>query len=173
MATSSRQRAVGGNRKVVRRVRSQEETTLERTTLRTSRLLDFLSARELTAQIGHPPPSWPLVLVKELVTIGLTDAFMDGYGYVVATLPSNTTRDVPTIGLIAHMDTSPDVSGEDVKPQLHENYDGGDIRLPGDGDVVIRTAVPRGIGVPVRADFRLRQERRNSCSISKSSTEPW
>lgn len=77
------------------------------------------------------------VLVKELEEIGLTDAHMDDKGYVFATLPGNSESKVPTIGLIAHMDTSPDVSGKDVKPLLHRNYQGGDIKL-GESGVVIK-----------------------------------
>ncbi len=76
-------------------------------------------------------------LVKELKDIGLKDAFMDEYGYVIATLPSNTDRDVPVIGFIAHVDTSPAVSGKDVNPVVHKNYQGGDIVLSKDKTKVI------------------------------------
>jgi tripeptide aminopeptidase len=80
------------------------------------------------------------ILVDELKVLGLEDAEMDEYGYVMATLPSNLPEreEESTIGLIAHVDTSPDVSGKDVKPIIHENYDGKDIVLPGDKDVVIK-----------------------------------
>ncbi len=76
-------------------------------------------------------------LVKELQEMGLKDAQMDNYGYVTATLEANTDKKVPVIGLIAHLDTSPDVSGENVKPIIHYNYQGGDIILPGDTSIVI------------------------------------
>lgn len=76
-------------------------------------------------------------LVKELKEIGLKDAEMDQYGYVTATLEANSNKKVPTIGLIAHLDTSPDVTGENVKPIIHYNYQGGDITLPGDKSIVI------------------------------------
>jgi tripeptide aminopeptidase len=66
-------------------------------------------------------------LVKELQEIGLKDVAMDQWGYVTATLPANVDHPVPVIGLIAHMDTSPDVSGENVKATIHKNYRGGDI----------------------------------------------
>ena len=81
-------------------------------------------------------------LVEELKEIGLADAGMDEYGYVMATLPSNLPegKDLPTLGLIAHVDTSPDVSGKDVKPIVHENYDGTDLVLPGDPSVIIKVA---------------------------------
>lgn len=78
------------------------------------------------------------VLVNELLEMGLKDAAMDENGYVMATLPSNVDKKVPTIGLICHMDTSPDVTGKDVKPQIHKNYDGSDLVLPGDSSVVIK-----------------------------------
>jgi len=78
------------------------------------------------------------VLVEELKAIGLQDAAMDEHGYVIATLEANVDKRIPTIGLISHMDTSPDVSGKDVKPQIHKGYKGGDIVLPGDRSQVIR-----------------------------------
>ncbi len=79
------------------------------------------------------------LLVEELLAMGLS-AQMDEYGYVTATLPGNTENDVPVIALIAHMDTSPDVSGEHVKAQIHKNYQGGNIELRGDPSVVIAEA---------------------------------
>ena len=86
------------------------------------------------------------VLVDDLKAAGLADAEMDEHGYVMATLPSNIPPGhpafgkVPTIGLLGHVDTYHEVSGTDVKPQVHRNYDGGDIVLPGDPSVVIRAA---------------------------------
>ena len=76
-------------------------------------------------------------LVEELKQIGLKDAAMDEYGYVVATLLSNTTKNVSTIGFISHVDTSPAVSGANVNPVIHKNYQGGDIVLPKDPTKVI------------------------------------
>lgn len=75
-------------------------------------------------------------LAKELQEMGLADAAMDEYGYVMATLPANTNKNVPTIGFIAHADTSPAVSGENVNPMIHKNYQGGDIVLPNDDQVI-------------------------------------
>ncbi|NLN70511.1 MAG: peptidase T [Chloroflexi bacterium] len=70
------------------------------------------------------------LLVDELLELGLADAAMDQYGYVTATLPANTTRaGVPVIGFLAHVDTSPDLSGENVNPQFIEDYDGGIVTL--------------------------------------------
>ncbi len=79
-------------------------------------------------------------LVKELAAMGLADAQMDEYGYVTATLEATTARKVPIIGLIAHLDTSPDVAGKNVKPIIHKKYQGGDIVLPGDPSQIIRWA---------------------------------
>jgi tripeptide aminopeptidase len=80
-------------------------------------------------------PSTPGQLVlarelgKELEQLGLSDVSVDENGYVMATLPSNLDKKVPTVGFIAHMDTSPDMSGTNVSPKFVENYDGGDIKL--------------------------------------------
>jgi len=84
------------------------------------------------------------LLVSELKELGLSDAGMDDYGIVMATLPSNLPPDqaqrIPVIGLIAHLDTSPEVSGANVKPIWHKSYKGGDIILPGDPAVVVKIA---------------------------------
>ncbi len=77
-------------------------------------------------------------LVKELKELGLQDVEMDEHGYVFATLPSNVDYEVPVIGLISHMDTSPEVSGANVHPVIHENYQGQDIVLPNDPEQVIK-----------------------------------
>lgn len=76
-------------------------------------------------------------LVEDLQKIGMQEVTIDDNGYVMATLPSNVSHEVPTIGFIAHYDTSPDFSGENVKPQIIENYDGGDIILNKDLDIVL------------------------------------
>ncbi|WP_339032500.1 peptidase T [Bradyrhizobium symbiodeficiens] len=80
------------------------------------------------------------VLAAELKAIGVADAHLDDYGYVYGTIPANTTKKVPVICFCSHMDTSPDVTGKDVKPQVWTNYRGGDITLPGDTSQVIRFA---------------------------------
>ncbi|MFO7447531.1 MAG: peptidase T [Ignavibacteriaceae bacterium] len=79
-------------------------------------------------------------LAKELKAMGLKDAHMDEWGYVMATLPSNTDKNVPVIGFISHADTSPAVTGENVNPQIHKNYQGGDIKLINDPNQVIKAA---------------------------------
>ncbi len=80
------------------------------------------------------------LLVEELLAIGITDAELDEHGYVYATIPSNTSKDVPVICFCSHMDTSPDCSGENVNPVIHTNYDGKDIVLPNDKTQIIKFA---------------------------------
>jgi tripeptide aminopeptidase len=77
------------------------------------------------------------LLVEELQAMGIKDAHLDEYGYVYATIPSNSDKNVPVICYCAHVDTSPDCSGYNVKPIIHENYDGSDIVLPDDNTQVI------------------------------------
>ncbi|MDO6599734.1 peptidase T [Tenacibaculum sp. 1_MG-2023] len=76
-------------------------------------------------------------LEKELNEIGLSDVELDENCYIMATLPSNIDYKVPTIGFVAHIDTSPDFTGKDVKPQIHENYDGKDILLNKEQNIVL------------------------------------
>ncbi|MGY3035631.1 tripeptide aminopeptidase [Bradyrhizobium sp. USDA 4354] len=78
------------------------------------------------------------VLAAELKAMGVEDAHLDDHGYVYGTIPANTEKKVPVICFCSHMDTSPDVTGKDVKPQMVKNYRGGDIVLPGDTSQVIR-----------------------------------
>lgn len=78
------------------------------------------------------------ILTDELLEIGLEDAHLDEYGYVYATIPANTDKAVPVICFCAHIDTSPDCSGENVQPIVHANYQGQDLVLPDDPEVVIR-----------------------------------
>ena len=77
------------------------------------------------------------LLVKELKAIGLREVEMDEHGYTMATLPANTDRKVPVIGFISHIDTSPDMSGENVNPQIVRNYTGKDILLNKENQVVL------------------------------------
>jgi tripeptide aminopeptidase len=80
------------------------------------------------------------LLASELQAMGLADAHLDAHGYVYATIPANTDKQVPVICFCSHMDTSPDCTGKDVKPQIVKNYRGGDIVLPADPTQVIRAA---------------------------------
>lgn len=77
------------------------------------------------------------MLVEELQEMGIEDAAMDTFGYVYATLPANTAKEVPVICFCAHVDTSPESSGQGVKATIHRNYQGGPIALPGNDEVVI------------------------------------
>ncbi|KIZ53903.1 MULTISPECIES: peptidase T [Bacillus] len=76
-------------------------------------------------------------LVEEMKSIGIQEVTMDENGYVMGTIPSNTDKDVPTIGFLAHIDTATDFTGKNVKPQLHKNYQGGDITLNEDLHIVL------------------------------------
>jgi tripeptide aminopeptidase len=80
------------------------------------------------------------VLAAELQAMDIADAHLDEHGYVYATIPANTTKKVPVICFCSHMDTSPDCTGRNVKPQIVRNYRGGDITLPADPTQVIRAA---------------------------------
>ena len=78
------------------------------------------------------------LLAAELQAMGIRDAHLDEHGYVYASIAANTDKEVPVICFCSHMDTSPDCTGKDVKPQIVRNYHGGDIVLPGDPTQVIR-----------------------------------
>jgi tripeptide aminopeptidase len=80
------------------------------------------------------------LLASELQAMGITDAHLDEFGYVYATIPATSDKKVPVICFCSHMDTSPDCTGTDVKPQIVRNYRGGDIVLPGDASQIIRLA---------------------------------
>ncbi|MCJ0742063.1 peptidase T [Pedobacter montanisoli] len=80
------------------------------------------------------------LLADELLALGLSDAHLDEWGYVYATLPSNSDKKVPVVCFCSHMDTSPDSSGENVKPIVHKNYQGEDLILPDDQTVILKMA---------------------------------
>ena len=93
----------------------------------------------------YPSTPGQLVLLRdlagELKALGLTDVVMDEFGYVMATIPGTTAKAAaPVIGFIAHVDTSPEMSGAGVKPLVHRNYDGGDLVLPDDPSAVLRAS---------------------------------
>lgn len=99
------------------------------------RFLKYVSFHSTSIPFVEDFPSskrqWDIAkyLFEELKSIGLEDVSIDDNAYVMGFLPSNIGHEVPTIGFVSHFDTSPDFSGENVKPQIIENYDGGDIRL--------------------------------------------
>ena len=101
----------------------------------TERFLNYTKFDTQSAEDSQSVPSTPKQLVfaeylkKELENEGLEDVELDDKGYLYATLPSNTKQKVPTIGFISHYDTSPDCSGADIKPQIVQNYNGGEILL--------------------------------------------
>jgi tripeptide aminopeptidase len=113
----------------------------------TARFLRYVTFDTRSDEASDTFPSTPgqLVLARhlaeELRGIGLDDAAVDDHGYVMATVPATSPRaSVPTVGFIAHVDTSPEMSGTDVKPIVHRAYDGRDLVLPDDATAVIRLA---------------------------------
>jgi len=106
----------------------------------------------------YPSTASQLELLRDLVTelraIGVADAEMDQYGYVMATIPANTPKTgVPVIGFIAHVDTSPEMSGAGVKPIVHRHYDGRDLVLPDDPEAVLRVAESPYLGECIGHDI--------------------
>ncbi|MEN3290595.1 MAG: tripeptide aminopeptidase [Bradyrhizobium sp.] len=93
------------------------------------------------------------LLAAELQQMGLSDAHLDEHGYVYATIPANTDKKVPVICFCSHMDTSPDCSGANVKPQTVRNYQGGDILLPGDPSQLIRAAEHPALADQIGSDI--------------------
>jgi tripeptide aminopeptidase len=103
---------------------------------------DTQSREEATA---YPSTPGQLVFLRDLVdelhSIGIADASIDAHGYVMATIPSTSSKGtVPTIGFLAHVDTSPEMSGAGVKPIVHHNYDGRDLILPDDPAAILRVS---------------------------------
>ncbi len=91
----------------------------------------YTTSEAFVDQFPSTERQWDLAryIENELKEIGLEDVSLDENGYVFGYVPSNVDKEVPTIGFVAHMDTSPDYSGENVKPKIWENYDGGDLQL--------------------------------------------
>ena len=107
------------------------------------RFLKYVSFDTQSSEETEVTPSTPGQMVfakylkEELESLGLEDITLDEHGYLFATLPANIDKPVPTIGFIAHMDTSPDMSGKDVSPRIVQNYDGSDIVLCAEEKVVL------------------------------------
>ena len=111
----------------------------------TERFLNYVSFTTTSDENTNMTPSTPgqmifaKFLVEELKSIGLQEVEVDKNGYIMATLPANTDKQVPTIGFIAHMDTSPDMTAKHVKPRIVANYDGNDILLNDKKLIVLET----------------------------------
>ncbi len=107
------------------------------------RFLKYVSFDTQSSDETHVTPSTPGQMVflqylkTELEALGLEEITLDEYGYLFATLPANIEKEVPVIGFISHVDTSPDMSGKDVTPRIVQNYDGGDIVLCAEDKVVL------------------------------------
>lgn len=107
------------------------------------RFLKYVSFDTQSSEETEVTPSTPEQMVfakylkEELESLGLEDITLDEHGYLFATLPANIDKPIPTIGFIAHMDTSPDMSGKDVSPRIVQNYDGSDIVLCAEENVVL------------------------------------
>ena len=112
----------------------------------TDRFLKYVSFTTTSDENTNMTPSTPgqmifaNYLVEELKSIGLTEVELDRNGYIMATLPANTDKPIPTIGFIAHMDTSPDMSGKNVKARFLMNYDGENIVLNQEKQIIFETA---------------------------------
>lgn len=107
------------------------------------RFLKYVQFDTQSDELTNLTPSTPGQMVfaqsleKELRELGLSEITLDDNGYLMATLPSNTDKNVPTVGFIAHLDTSPDMSGRHVNPRIVKNYDGKDIVLDADDNIVL------------------------------------
>ena len=109
-----------------------------------NRFLRYVSFDTQSDELTNMTPSTPGQMIfareleKELQQIGLTEITLDENGYLMATLPANSDKPLPTVGFIAHLDTSPDCSGRKVSPRIVEKYDGGDIVLNAEDNVLLR-----------------------------------
>ena len=111
----------------------------------TERFLNYVSFTTTSDENTNMTPSTPgqmifaKFLVEELKSIGLQEVELDKNGYIMATLPANTDKQIPTIGFVAHMDTSPDMTAKHVQPRIVANYDGNDILLNDEKLIVLET----------------------------------
>jgi len=124
------------------------------------RFLRYVTFDTRSDEASSTFPSTPgqLVLLRtladELRALGLADVVMDEYGYVMATVPATPGHEeAPVIGFIAHVDTSPEMPGHDVRPIVHERYDGGDIVLPDDPSAVLRPAEDPALAAQIGHDI--------------------
>lgn len=113
----------------------------------TQRFLKYISFHTTSDENTGLTPSTPgqmvfsKYLAEELAAIGMKEISLDDKGYLMATLPANCNKDIPTIGFIAHVDTSPEMSGENIQARIVENYDGKDILLNKKEQIVLETSV--------------------------------
>jgi tripeptide aminopeptidase len=123
------------------------------------RFLRYVTVDTRADESSDTSPSTPgqlvlqRVLAAELDAIGLTDVVLDDHGYLMATVPANVAGDLPTIGFIAHVDTSPEMDGANVKPILHPAWDGRDIVLPDDATAVLRAAEDSALAACIGYDI--------------------
>ena len=123
------------------------------------RFLRYVEINTRSEEASTSSPSTPgqltllRLLVNELGAMGLTDITMDEHGYVMATIPATSAKRVPTIGLIAHVDTSPEMPGHDVRPIVHRNYGGQDLLLPDDPTAVLRAADDPALAAQIGHDI--------------------
>ncbi|MDE5874984.1 MAG: peptidase T, partial [Muribaculaceae bacterium] len=109
----------------------------------TDRFLSYVAFDTQSDELTNMTPSTPGQMIfaqflkERLEEMGLEDISLDDNGYLMATLPSNCDKDVPVVGFIAHLDTSPDMSGKHVKPRIVKDYDGGDIVLNKEKGIVL------------------------------------
>ena len=112
----------------------------------TDKFLRYISVETTSDENGTTHPSslkeldLSRMLVEEMKKMGIADASLDENGYVMGTIPATMDKKVPVLGFISHVDTSPDASGKDVKPQFIRNYDGSDIPLKGVPGLALRVA---------------------------------
>jgi tripeptide aminopeptidase len=93
------------------------------------------------------------ILVQELIEMGITDAHLDEYGYVFATIPSNTSKSIPVICFCSHVDTAPDCSGTNVKPIVHKNYQGEKILFPDDESLILSPETDKYLSKKIGTDI--------------------
>jgi tripeptide aminopeptidase len=123
------------------------------------RFLRYVTVDTRADESSDTSPSTPgqlvlqRVLAAELDAIGLTDVVLDDHGYLMATVPASVAGDLPTIGFLAHVDTSPEMDGANVKPILHPAWDGRDIVLPDDATAVLRAAEDSALAACIGYDI--------------------
>ncbi len=122
----------------------------------------FISYAKTDTQSDASSPTYPStlkqknlakILVAELLQMGIEDAHLDEFGYVYATIPSTSKKNVPVICFCSHMDTSPDCSGENVKPIIHQNYQGEDLVLPDDRSIILKLSEHKDLGAQFGNDI--------------------